>query len=335
MSRLNSMMDQYEKNSTPSTPKKNKFAKYDEKNYFGTRLDKGVNSAQHQIRVISESEEASPFTEVHIHKKKLDGKFKTFPCPLKEKGLPCPFCEARNLLLANGSEDARKSSYEYAPKLAYIAKVIDRSKPEEGVKIWRFNHHYKNAGALDKIAAANGSLPEGEDPFSNGNTGRDMIISVTRDDKASIVSGVNYNMTQTPLSENEEELKGWIAEAIEKNWESVYPISPYDKLEIIVRGGTPIFVKDDSERGGKFVDKETLAETPTSKPDEEFDSEINIGSASTNEEVNTTTTTPESIVPESATPEPVVTTTAPAVEASTETPVAPAPSEDEDDDLPF
>ena len=51
MSRLDAMMNQYKTNSTP-TSKKKKNNVFDEKNYFGTYLEKGINSAQKQIRIV-------------------------------------------------------------------------------------------------------------------------------------------------------------------------------------------------------------------------------------------------------------------------------------------
>lgn len=73
MSRLNAMMEQYKTNATPSKPKQAS-KKFDENNYFGTRLNDGVNSAQQKVRIVEpKGETESPFVEIMGHKKKLTG----------------------------------------------------------------------------------------------------------------------------------------------------------------------------------------------------------------------------------------------------------------------
>jgi hypothetical protein len=315
MSRLNAMMDQYKTNSTPSTKKKTSNV-FNEDNYFGTFLPKGINSAQKQIRIVEpEGAEESPFLEIFGHKKKVDGKWRTFICPKHEKGEKCPFCEAREILLAEGSAESRKESNQFSAKKMYVAKVIDREFPDHGVKFWRFNHHYKNAGTFDKINAANGTLPKGEDPVSS-ESGRDMIISVTRDGDISVVTGINYNMSQTPLSSDSQQMADWRTSSNEKTWEDVYSVKPYEYLEIIVRGGIPMWEKDASGEGGKFVDK-VEADAKPNTPEEAHDTELSVGVANANETAAVAT---ESVAPESAAPE----STTP-----------PAKVEEEDDDLPF
>lgn len=281
MSRLNAMMEQYKQNSTPSKPKQSS-KKYDENNYFGTRLDVGVNTAQMKVRIIEpKGENESPFVEIMGHKKKVDGKWRTFMCPKHEDGSKCPFCEAREILLAAGTPEAKKQAAEYSAKKMYIVKLIDRENPEHGVKFWRFNHHYKNAGTFDKIYAASSALPQSEDPYSSVN-GRDMIISVSRDGNNSVVTGINYDFTQTPLSSNAEQAATWKKEADEQTWRDVYSVKPYDYLEIIVRGGSPIWQKNEGGEGGKWVDKASLdPNAKVSEPEEEFDNEISMGSSNT------------------------------------------------------
>jgi len=328
MSRLDAMMNQYKTNSTP-TSKKKKTNVFNEDNYFGTFLKKGINSAQKQIRIVEpEGELESPFSQIFGHKKKVDGKWRTFICPKHEKGEKCPFCEAREILLAEGSVESKKESNQFSAKLMYVAKVIDRDNPDHGVKFWRFNHHYKNAGTFDKINAANGTLPQSEDPVSSTN-GRDMIISVTRDGDISVVTGINYNMTQTPLSSDAEQMAAWRESAKEKTWEDVYSVKPYKYLEIIVRGGVPMWEKfetpDAEGKTGKWVDK-VEAEAKVITPEAAHDSELSIGVANAN--ANTETATP---VAETAAPESV----SPVSETAARTPTSPAQAEEEDDDLPF
>lgn len=307
MSRLDAMKEQY-KESTSSKPVK-KENKFNENNYFATFLADGVNSAQRQIRIVEpKGATESPFVSIMGHKKQVEGQWRTFVCAKHEKGEACPFCEARELLLAQGDDISRKESVQYSAKKMYVVKVIDRDNPDDGVKFWRFNHHYKNAGTWDKINAAFAVLPKSEDPFS-ATLGRDMIISISRDGKNSVVTGINFDMVQTPLSEDAAQSEAWKSD--DRTWEDVYSVKPYDYNEIIVRGGVPAWKKDASGEGGKWVDKASLLETDkTDTSNDDHDSELTIGSDS-NE-----TTAPES-APQSV---------APAADSS---------DEDEDDDLPF
>jgi len=305
MSRLDAMKDQYKESTSPKPVKQSN--KFDENNYFATFLADGVNSAQRQIRIVEpKGATESPFITIFGHKKQVEGKWRTFICAKHEKGEACPFCEARELLLAQGDDVSRKESVQYSAKKMYVVKVIDRDNPEHGVKFWRFNHHYKNAGTWDKINAAFGVLPKDEDPFSSEN-GRDIVVTISRDGQNSVVTGINFNMSQTPLSEDAKQADEWRAD--ERTWESVYSVKPYDYNELIVRGAVPAWKKNPSGEGGKWVDKASL-DAVASEPTEEHDSELTIGS----NEVQTINT------PKSATP-------------STES--AKVESEDEDDDLPF
>ena len=136
-----------------------------------------------------------------------------------------------------------------------------------------------------------------------------MIVSISRDGQNSVVTGINVHMTQTPLSEDAAQIKAWKSD--DRTWEDVYSVKPYDYNEIIVRGGVPVWKKDASGEGGKWVDKASLTESETKDvSNDDHDSELTIGSVS-NETTAPVTTTPQSA--------------APAVDSSDE----------EDDDLPF
>ena len=333
MSRLDAMMNQYKTNSTSSKTKKSN--KFDENNYFATFLKDGINSAQRKIRIVEPNgQDESPFVEIMGHKKQVEGKWRTFICAKHEKGEKCPFCEARELLLAQGDEVSRKEAIQYSGKKMYVVKVIDREHPEHGVKFWRFNHHYKNAGTWDKIHAALGTLPKTEDPFSAEN-GRDMIVTITRDGKISTVTGINFDMVQTPLGEDAEQAAAWKAD--DKTWEDVYSVKPYEYNEIIVRGGIPAWEKFDTPdadgKNGKWIDK-VSADAAPAKPEEAHDSELAMGVNNAEVATENVVPAPESAAPESVAPESV----APEVAAPVAEPAPAAvetPAEDEDDDLPF
>lgn len=305
MSRLDAVRDQYQKSSSPKKqPKQPKPSnKFDANNYFATYLPKGINSAQKHIRIVEpKGATESPFVAIMGHKKQVEGEWRTFVCAKHEKGEPCPFCEARELLLAQGDAESKKEAVSFSAKKMYVVKVIDRENPEHGIKFWRFNHHYKNAGTWDKINAAFAVLPKSEDPFS-AESGRDMIVSISRDGNNSIVTGINFNMEKTPLSEDQKQAEEWKSD--DRTWEDVYSVKPYDYNEIIVRGGVPVWKKNASGEGGKWVDKASLTEAEAKNPEPEHDSELTIGNTET--KTSTAPTSAKSVVVE----------------------------EDSDDDLPF
>jgi hypothetical protein len=302
--RLDAMMNQY-KNST-SSKKSGSNKGFDLKNYFATFLKDGIESATKRIRILPTADESSPFVEIHGHKTQVDGKWRTFVCAKHEKGEKCPFCEARELLLAQGDDAAKKEAVKFSAKKMYVVKVIDRDNPEDGVKFWRFNHDYRNTGTLDKIM---GVLQTVQQDITDAKTGRDLVISINRDaKKRPVISSINQS-DPLPLSDDEEQASAWLAD--ERTWNDVYAIKSYDYLEIIVRGGIPTWQKDSSGEGGKFVDKASQTEAPKESTDG-VDSELSVGVAKDN-----ATKTPEA--PVAATPE-----------------AASAPAPDaEDDDLPF
>ena len=307
--RLDAMMTQY-KNST-SSKTSGSSTKFDLKNYFGTFLDDGVNSAMKRVRILPTADESSPFVELHGHKTQLEGKWRTFVCAKHENGEKCPFCEARELLLAQNTPESKKEALKFSAKKMYVVRVIDRDNPEEGVKFWRFNHDYRNTGTLDKIM---GILKTVDEDITDAKTGRDLTITINRDAKKNpVISSINQT-DPLPLSTDEAQASAWLEDT--RDWSSVYSIKSYDYLEIIVRGGVPAWQKDSSGEGGKFVDKASLTETKAANTStSDVDSELVMGVANANAETKAPVSTPESAV--------------------ASTPASDDSDAEEDDDLPF
>jgi hypothetical protein len=104
---LAAMLKQYEESSSSYT--KNSSAKeYDLKNYFTTYLGDKQKSATKRIRIVPTSDGTTPFKQIHGHKMQVDGEWKTFICLKHEKGEACPFCEAREALLATNKEQDKE-----------------------------------------------------------------------------------------------------------------------------------------------------------------------------------------------------------------------------------
>jgi hypothetical protein len=307
------MMNQY-KNSTSSKKKTDKDdKKFDLKNYFNTFLEKGVNSADRRIRILPSSDEnKSAFVEIHGHKQQVEGEWKTFVCPKHERGENCPFCEARELLLATGDAEDKKEANKFSAKKMYVVKIIDREDPDHGVKFWRFNHDYRNTGTLDKIM---GVLKTVGQDITDVKTGRDLNISINRDAKdRPVISSINQT-DQVALSEDENQVAEWLAD--DRTWNDVYGVKPYDYLELIVRGAVPAWKKDDSERGGKYVDKTSLNTKTDSNEGqkEELDTELSMGVDKANAELEANAQNQSPITKESA--------------------ISESSDDEDDDDLPF
>jgi hypothetical protein len=269
------MMEQYEKSHTNTS---NNSKKYDLKNYFSTYLPKGTDSATKRIRILPPDEGlTTSFTVLWGHKMKVDGEWKTFPCLDKEEGKACPFCEAREKLLAQGDDESKELAKKYSARKMYVVKVIDRDKEHEGVKFWRFNHNYKKEGVYDKIM---GALKAAQHDITDAQTGRDLILDIQRDGTNNVpgVKAVNNSLEVTPLHENENTSNEWTSDA--RTWRDVYSVRDYDYLFLIVCGKVPMWDK----KNEKWADKEELTNKETKNESDNLDSELSMGNPNSQSE---------------------------------------------------
>lgn len=242
---LAAMLAQYESNNKPKYEKKSEKV-YDLKNYFNTFIKEGTKSATKTIRIVPTADGSSPFVEFHGHKVQVDGEWKTFACLKEEKDEPCPFCEARDVLNATGTDANKELAKKYKSKLMYVVKVIDRDNEEEGVKFWRFNHDWRKEGIYDKIHGLINALKK---DITDVTTGRDLVLTINRNQNNVPVVSAVASLDASPLSEDATKLATWTGDA--RTWEDVYSVKSYDYLEIIVRGETPVWDKE----AKKFISK--------------------------------------------------------------------------------
>lgn len=243
---LAAMLAQYEANNKPKYTKQSESNTYDLKNYFTTYIKEGVKSATKNIRVLPTSDGSSPFVEMYGHRVQIDGEWKTLPCLKHEKDEACPFCEANDALRATGKDSDKELAKKYNAKLFYVVKVIDRDKEEEGVKFWRFAHDWRKEGILDKIQ---GVLLAIKKDVTHPETGRDLSITINRNQLGKpTVSSISH-LDPSALSEDAELAATWLAD--DRTWEKVYAVKSYEFMEIVVKGGTPMWDKDEK----RFVDK--------------------------------------------------------------------------------
>jgi hypothetical protein len=297
---LDAMLKQYE-DSANSYAKKESSKVYDLKNYFTTHLSDKQKSLTKRIRILPTEDGSSPFVQIHGHKMQVDGEWKTFVCLKHEKDEDCPFCEAREALLATGKEQDKELAKKYSAKKMYVVKVIDRDNEADGIKFWRFNHDYRKQGILDKIY---GVLQAVNKDITDPQTGRDLMVMIARDQgNRPVVQSISH-VDPSPLSEDAELSAEWLAD--NRTWEDVYAVKSYDYLEIVVKGGIPVWDKE----AKKFVDKASA--TPSEEVGS-LDEELSIGVSNVKKNVTPATKTAK-------------------VEKAQETQVDDL---EEDDDLPF
>jgi len=245
MSTLDSVLAQYEK-SQQSGGNSNKMSMDERmKKYFAAILPQGQNSAQKRIRILPTKDGSSPFVEAWFHEVQVGGQWNKLYDPSKNDNERSPLNEVYEELTATGKESDKELAKNYKSRKFYIVKVIDRDKPEDGVKFWRFKHNYKNEGVLDKIIP----IWRNKGDITNAENGRDLIIELA---KAKTPKGKDYTIIQTimyddaqPLHEDKAQLEAWVND--ELTWRDVYSKKPTDYLEAIARGETPRW---DSEKGG-------------------------------------------------------------------------------------
>jgi hypothetical protein len=263
---LEAMLAQYANNTKPKP--QNSSVEYNAKNYFNTALPDSVNTLTKTIRILPTSDGTTPLVEIYGHQATIDGKKKTLVCPKETKGTDCPFCEARQALLATGTEANKELAKKYGARKMYVVKLIDREDEAHGPKFWRFNHDWRKQGIFDKIFAALQALKKDKD-ITNPQSGRDLSITIARDqNNFAFVQGI-VPLDSEPLHADAKVVENWLADT--KTWESVYAVKPYEYLEIIVKGGSPVFDKDNK----KWIDKAGISQESTEKLDDELSIGVN------------------------------------------------------------
>jgi len=271
---LDAMLAQYE-----SATAQGKEKTFDLKNYFTTYLPDGIDTAIKRVRILPVSE-GTPFVPVYVHNETVDGKNRKFTCIQHENDEACPFCEAREELLATETDADKELAKKYRPRLMYIVKVIDRENEADGPKFWRFPSNFKKEGILDKIMANVRMLQE---DITDIETGRDLALNIERvkNPRGGTYPSVTTVMAPKngPLSENAEQVTAWTAD--EKVWTDVYSTKPYDYLALIVKGEIPAW----SKAKERYVAKSELEDGETGNVSDDLEAELKIGGANQPESI--------------------------------------------------
>lgn len=260
MSSLDSILAQYEKNTSKNTGGDKMSMDERMKKYFTCLLPKGESNGQRRIRILPTKDGTTPFVEVWFHEVQVGGNWVKLYDPAKNDNERSPLNEVYEELIATGKDSDKQLAQQYRSRKFYIVKVIDRDAEGDGVKFWRIKHNYKNEGILDKIIPIFRAKGDITDPIK----GRDLIIQLV---KSKSNKGTEYTTIQTvmqddasPLHTDEALAKQWIDD--EMIWSDVYSKKPVEYLEAVAKGETPRW---DSVTQ-KYVygeEAETLAETST------------------------------------------------------------------------
>lgn len=290
---------------------------FSEKNYLNVRLAPGETTRQVKIRILPISATNKKIAlPVHIHSLKVDKQvaqsgFKTFLCLNDEHLLDhdsrgCPICNKSQEFFDMANEIPKddehasekrkafcKEAYKYQPKTAYIVRVIERGKEDEGVKFWRFNHWDNGKGCKDQLENLYKlrKAEAGEAGIPNFNIfdlyeGKDIVLTLTKSQKEnSHIDKTEITITDagmsTPLSKDDEQIQAWVNDA--KDWHDMYAFKDFNYLEIVADGGIPVY----SPQEGHYVPKQAKEEQDAIAEQEAIDEVRKGAGASGYEEMGT------------------------------------------------
>lgn len=319
---LEAILKEYNDNSKATA---NSNSTFDLSKYFSTFIPKELDEEVKDVRILPGKEGETPFTTIYLHTKKVENQWKNFVCPQKEKGTDCPFCISYDTLMKNGTAEEKKTAYTLKPKKAYVLKVIDRAKEDEGVKFWRIKHNSKKAGYYDKIISL---FKLYKADLSDPKTGRDIALVIERNSDGIPLITNTIARDPAPLHTDEAQATTWLNDG--ETWEDVYAVKSYDYLSIIATDGEPVW----NSELKTHVDKRDPEANKVTNYNSKLEGELTMGTGTqaappVTTEAATVTTGATSASTTQAAPVGNTTTT----QAST--PTTNTAVDEEEDDLPF
>lgn len=248
---------------------------YDEKHYLDTFLVDNQTSKELVIRLLPFSPtNLSVFQEVSVHTHQINkgGKtsWKTVMCPVGNgKSDKCPFCEfakeAKKAEYETTDEITRKKynsmAFKSEAKSYWVVRCIDRAHEEDGPKFWRFPHAKNGKGIYDQIYSLFDTRRKRGTNIFDLYEGKDLIINVKREKNANGKETTTYLVADDdrikPLADTEEQMEKWVNDPL--SLDDVYPTKPYDYLNVLLKGDTPVFSKQLNTFIGKS-DADKIAE---------------------------------------------------------------------------
>ena len=278
-----------------------KEATYSEKNYLSTKLAAGQQTKELQFRLIPLSNESEEiFEEVYFHWD--NNARKSFVCPKHTKNVPegtdkeCPYCDLeegywaeynieknrpekpenineikKDVIYKNDAkiESLKKLALSYKSQSNFVLRGVERitvkdETIDEGPKFWKVAE-----AVLDNVATAKSQNKKYNIDIFDLKTGKDLLITYNLKDKKSKYGGLTANMVQTPLSEDDAQIKEWVEDDLK--WYQVYTIKSFEYMELIISG---IFNPWFDKPSGKWIDKATLNKPKIVKEEEEDNTDV-------------------------------------------------------------
>jgi len=192
---------------------------------------------------------------------------------------PCPLCEKNKAILKKQDPSIRgikkeamndmqltvlaknteiwKEAQKWEAKKFYIVRGIDKGKEKDGVKFWRFKHHYRNQGTLDKLLPIlSDYVDNNQVDFADPVNGTDLSISMAESD----FNGRSYMAItaisakgKSPLHADAVVAQSWLNDDI--TWRDVFKpkqapnMPPYEFLQSVAEGTNPYW--DDTDQTNK------------------------------------------------------------------------------------
>jgi hypothetical protein len=160
---------------------------------------------KHSIRILpSAFDKTNPFKEVYIYYGINNKTMMSLQC-FGEKD---PIVEFTQQLRKSSNKDDWQMARKLEPKMRVMVPVIVRGEEDKGVMLWEFGKQVY----MELLAIA-----EDEDvgDYTDIMQGRDITVETTSPEQ----NGSNFNQSKvrvrtksTPLSENSDEIKKWLAE---------------------------------------------------------------------------------------------------------------------------
>jgi hypothetical protein len=256
----NSLAD-YEKSKSSATTTERK--EVDLTKYFTLALGEKENSGIRTIRILPLDTEGKWYDIVKFHNLKIGKRWNKLYDPAQD-GEESPLNDMYKLLMKGDAED-KKIANNYRSRDFYIVRGIERGKEHEGVKFWRFPKVSDGSGIMDKIQPMMKFLNDknpGSGAFFNPVAGRDLVISVIRDQSKGYTK-VSQIIFDEPglVSQDATQMGEWLNN--EMTWRDVYKKKSIEYLRIVAEGSEPVWDYESKQFVGKIDDMGTPAYAPS------------------------------------------------------------------------
>jgi len=202
------------------------------------------------------------YAAVHFIKHDEDGKTERFVCNRETYGTKCPACEEMfRLIKAKQPEEANK----FRPKRFGVFNVLNREKPEDGVKMYEapVQGIYQK---VMQIISSKGRMSNLFDKFDKSGKletpGRDLMLTFDKTAQPQAMYNI-YPTDPTPLG-TEEEMAAWAEQITDLDVKVLYPETDYDLAAIKTFGSAEErdLLRDELRKMHETEEASATAEAP-------------------------------------------------------------------------